>query len=170
MRKLGLVLLADGIIACDALVKWVVQAHLPLASASFNGYPYGGISLFKNVLGIQVSLIHATNTGAIWGLFSSHTVILLLVRLGLIGALVGYLMVKRLSLVVQIPLVMIVAGALGNVLDIFLYGHVVDMFYFVLWGWSYPVFNLADAAIFCGIVSLAIYSLFFQKRSRVASE
>ena len=67
---------------------------------------------------------------------------------------------------------MVAAGALGNVLDIFLYGHVVDMFYFVFWGWSYPVFNLADASIFIGIATLAIVSLFFQKRKspRATSE
>jgi signal peptidase II len=49
---------------------------------------------------------------------------------------------------------LIIAGGIGNILDYFIYGHVVDMFHFILWGYSFPVFNVADASIFMGIVSL----------------
>ncbi|MGE3954373.1 MAG: signal peptidase II [Parachlamydiales bacterium] len=169
MKRLLLVLLPLAIIGLDALVKWGVQAHLPLASASF-GYPYGGIGLMERFLGVQGSIIHTTNSGAIWGLFSSWPIALLIVRLGFVGALVGYLMVKPLPLIAQIPLVMIVAGALGNVLDIFFYGHVIDMFYFVLWGWHYPVFNVADIAIFLGIGTLVVLSVFKRKAPHASVE
>jgi signal peptidase II len=51
---------------------------------------------------------------------------------------------------------MILAGAVGNVFDCIVYGHVIDMFCFIFWGYIYPVFNIADAAIFCGILMLLL--------------
>ena len=39
---------------------------------------------------------------------------------------------------------------IGNVLDFFLYRHVIDIIHFVFWGYDYPVFNVADSLIFIG--------------------
>jgi signal peptidase II len=58
---------------------------------------------------------------------------------------------------------LIATGAIGNILDYFIYGHVVDVFYFVFWGYSFPVFNVADSIIFCGIVVLFLQS-FLERR------
>ena len=45
---------------------------------------------------------------------------------------------------------LIVGGALGNLIDRALLGHVVDYLYFHTPWWSFAVFNLADAAITVG--------------------
>jgi signal peptidase II len=58
---------------------------------------------------------------------------------------------------------LILAGAIGNVIDRIRYGHVVD-FVDVYWKhWHFPAFNLADAAITLGAVAL-IASLLFPTR------
>jgi len=63
-------------------------------------------------------------------------------------------------------LALIVGGALGNVIDRVLRGHVVD-FLSVHWDrWYFPAFNVADAAITVGAVILLIESFFDGRRKR----
>lgn len=63
---------------------------------------------------------------------------------------------------VALPYALILAGALGNVIDRIRFGHVVD-FIDVHWqGWHFPAFNIADSAISIGAV-LLIASLLFAK-------
>ncbi len=45
---------------------------------------------------------------------------------------------------------LIIAGALGNLIDRFLYGHVIDYILFHTETWSFAVFNLADSFITIG--------------------
>ena len=45
---------------------------------------------------------------------------------------------------------LVVAGAFGNIIDRFVYGHVVDYVLFHTATWSFAVFNLADACITVG--------------------
>ncbi|SIR12969.1 signal peptidase II Aspartic peptidase. MEROPS family A08 [Rhizobium sp. RU35A] len=45
---------------------------------------------------------------------------------------------------------LIIAGALGNILDRFIYGHVIDYLLFYTQTWSFAVFNLADSFITIG--------------------
>ena len=102
--------------------------------------------------GIDFSIVHATNTGAAWGAFSSLSTYLLIFRIGVIGALAVYLLFFKPRH--PFAFLLILAGATGNVIDTFLYGHVIDMFYFKFWSYSYPVFNIADASIFLGVLIL----------------
>lgn len=58
-----------------------------------------------------------------------------------------------------LPFAMVIGGALGNVIDRLQHGHVVD---FVQWYWRdhyWPAFNLADSAIVCGAVGIALFGL-----------
>lgn len=142
--------LALFLIALDFSSKYWVQAHLPLMSLSPPYYPFGGIGIFHDFLGIDFSLVHATNKGAAWSLFSDYTALLLALRLGLLIALL-IIFFREKNNWLKFPLALIIVGAFGNILDIFLYGHVIDMFYFILFGYSYPVFNVADSAICVGV-------------------
>ncbi len=98
-----------------------------------------------------------TNTGTAWGLFSNFQIPLLIVRILIICGLLGYLLFFRPAKYLRLPLFIIAAGALGNILDFFLYGHVIDMFYFIFYKYSYPIFNIAYSAIFCSIVYLILF-------------
>jgi signal peptidase II len=49
---------------------------------------------------------------------------------------------------------LVLAGALGNVIDRILFGAVIDFLDFHAYGWHWPAFNVADAAITCGAVLL----------------
>ena len=54
---------------------------------------------------------------------------------------------------------LISGGAIGNVIDRQIYGKVVDFIDFHLGSWHYPSFNVADAAIFIGVVIWLIEAL-----------
>lgn len=122
-------------------------------------YPYGGVGVFKNFFGIEFSLSHQINHGAAWGVLADYQVPLLYLRIALISLLFFYALFLNKHPERNIPLALIIAGATGNVIDYFVYGHVVDMFHFVLWGYDFPVFNLADSAIFIGVAYLLGQSL-----------
>ncbi len=50
-------------------------------------------------------------------------------------------------------------GAIGNVIDRLRFGAVVDFIHAHIFGWSWYVFNVADAAIVCGVAALVLDSL-----------
>ena len=58
---------------------------------------------------------------------------------------------------------MIVAGAIGNIIDRFIYGHVVDYVLFHTETWSFAVFNLADSLITVGAVVVGFSELFLHR-------
>lgn len=136
---------------CDALSKYWIQGHLPHLSAASSLYPFGGIGVFQDFLGIDFSLVHATNRGAAWGIFAAFPSFLLAFRITLVSLLIGYLSISKSPLSLKKPLIFIVAGALCNILDKFIYGHVVDLFRFQFGSYVYPVFNIADAMICVGV-------------------
>jgi signal peptidase II len=164
MKRLFLILsVAAFLLALDISSKFLVQQHLPLVNG-YMGYPFGGIALFENFYGIKFSIVHATNQGAAWGMFSSHPYILLAVRLVVVLYVIGSLIFSKAYRAYAAPLIIICTAALGNVLDFFIYGHVIDMFYFIFWGYSYPIFNVADSIIFCSMGWIFIQSLVKKKR------
>jgi signal peptidase II len=152
-----LILLGDG------LTKYFTHLHLPVMQRYSLWYPYGGVPIFQNFMGIEFSLSHQINTGAAWGMLASYQVPLLYFRIILILVLIIYTIFFIYRSEQRIPLAMIIAGAIGNVLDYYFYGHVVDMIHFVFWGYDFPIFNLADTSIFLGIASLLILECFEKK-------
>ncbi|HLX01513.1 MAG TPA: signal peptidase II [Trinickia sp.] len=56
-------------------------------------------------------------------------------------------------------LALIMGGALGNVIDRLVYGHVIDFLDFHVGGWHWPAFNLADSAITIGAILLVLDEL-----------
>jgi signal peptidase II len=157
MSKLkGIVFLGFFLLCLDQLLKYFTHHFLPLMSQGLYLYPYSGISVFHNFLGIEFSISHATNTGAAWGAFADKQGLLLIFRVILITVLAVYLFSYNQKRSIQVPLALVLFGATANVLDYFIYGHVVDMFHFVLWGYDYPVFNLADSMIFIGVLCLLL--------------
>jgi signal peptidase II len=67
-----------------------------------------------------------------------------------------------------LPFALVVGGAIGNIIDRFVHGHVVD---FVQWywrDWYWPAFNIADAAIVGGAIGIAVFG-FVQDKSAGSS-
>ena len=63
-------------------------------------------------------------------------------------------------------LALILGGAIGNVIDRIVYGHVIDFLDFHWRGWHWPAFNVADSAIVCGATLLIIEELTRMRRAK----
>ena len=143
-----------ALIGLDVLTKVLALRWVPPCNGFV--YPFGGIAIFENFFGVNFSLNTAINTGAAWGVFPNHFFLLLSLRLCVILAILCYLLFFRSSGRSQIPLWFIVTGATGNIIDMFCYGHVIDFFHFQIYGWSFPIFNIADSCITFGVFLLLL--------------
>lgn len=134
------------LLGLDIVTKVLAIYFIP--SMEMSGYPFGGIGLFS-IGGITFSLNYVVNTGAAWGMFAGHSGLLFALRSAIILGLL-FFVPKR------FPVWLILTGAIGNAIDYCLYGYVIDFFHFTFWGYSFPIFNVADSCITIGVLSLLL--------------
>lgn len=108
------------------------------------------------VIDLWIELVY--NSGAAWGTLSEYSSYLVVARI-LITAFVLYQCILSATVYRRAAFSLVLAGAMGNLSDTFLYQKVVDMIHFTFFGQSFGIFNVADASIFLGIVAL-----FFAKK------
>ncbi|MDV3469236.1 signal peptidase II [Stenotrophomonas sp. C3(2023)] len=68
-----------------------------------------------------------------------------------------------------LPFALIIGGAIGNVIDRQVHGHVVDFIQWYIGSYTWPSFNVADAAIVGGAIGLVLFGVFdgkARKKSR----
>ena len=113
------------------------------------------------------SLTMVWNTGVTFGLFGGAGEwgpwILAGVAMAVVVALAVWLRRAENALVAT-ALGAIAGGAVGNVIDRLRFGAVVDFLHAHAWGWSWYVFNVADAAIVCGVGALVLDGLLPRSR------
>ena len=63
---------------------------------------------------------------------------------------------------------LILAGAVGNVIDRLVYGYVIDFIDVYVNNWHWPAFNVADMAITCGAVLMLLEAFFEQRQEQRA--
>ena len=122
--------------------------------------PFGGHVPFLPYI---VELTYVRNTGAAFSIFSSHTWVLALVSLvmSVILALALWRELFRHPLG-KLPLALLLAGAVGNLIDRAFRGFVVDMFNVLFM--RFAVFNVADICVVAGGFAAAAYYLFLAER------
>lgn len=93
-----------------------------------------------------------TNTGAGFSILQGQNVMLAIVNLAITAGLIYYF--KRFKKEERIYVAMIIGGAVGNLIDRLVHGHVIDFVDLSYW----PVFNVADSAVFIGVMMLLVIS------------
>lgn len=122
--------------------------------------PIGSMVLVEGVM----DLTYVENHGVAFGMLSGQRwAILLLTGVITVGLVYYYttLPKTREYFYARIAMVMIFAGAIGNMIDRMLRGFVVDFFEFTFFQW--PVFNVADIYVVLGVFVLMILILFVIK-------
>ena len=158
-RRAVLVLLSTAVVALLADLgskQWALSGLTP-------GEP---VRLLGGV--IWLSLIR--NSGAAWSLGSGHTWVFPIITLAVIGW-IAWMAARLRSVPWAVSLGLVLGGALGNFADrvfrapgVFL-GHVVDMIsLFGPYGEHFPVFNLADSSLCCGVVLAVLLELTGHRR------
>ena len=102
-------------------------------------------------------LVMVWNRGVSYGLFPAGSmtgrIVLIAMSLAAVAALSWWL-AKAERLILALGLGLVIGGALGNVIDRAIYGAVADFFHFYAFGYSWYVFNVADAAIVLGAIAI----------------
>ncbi len=110
-----------------------------------------------HVVGDLVRLTYARNSGIAFSLLAGHGLPLYVFSIIAAVAVVAlFARHSHLSLARQLSLALILGGAIGNLIDRVRTGQVVD---FILLSWGrheFPVFNVADMAVTCGVVLFAL--------------
>ena len=104
-------------------------------------------------------LTYVENRGAAFGMFQNNQIIFVIVAL--LASIYGlyYLHTKKINTLGKVSILLIISGALGNLIDRVRLGFVVDYFDFRII-WEY-VFNIADIFVVLGTILLCIYILFY---------
>ncbi len=138
------------VLFADQVSKWWVVDVLHL--------PQVGQIVLLPVLNFTMVWNRGVTFGLLTSFGRSSYLLLAAVALAVVIALVVWLRRAEL-LLVAISLGAIVGGALANVIDRLRFGAVIDFIHAHIGDWSWYVFNLADAAIVCGVAALVIDSL-----------
>jgi len=138
----------------DQLTKWLVRQNIP----------YGAeIPIIPGFF----SLVHASNTGAAFSLFTGNNFFFIGLALAAL-AVVVFLLIRdsrapkteqRLNNITKISFGLLASGILGNVTDRIFRGAVTDFLHFYIGEYSWPSFNVADSCI-CIAAGLLILGSF----------
>ncbi len=145
------------VLACDWITKYAVQHLVPLYGAT-------------PVIGGVFNLTYVKNTGAAFGLFAGdinpfRTVFFAAITIGAVGVIfLIFRRVKENAVLAPLSLAMIMAGAIGNLVDRIRWGYVIDFLDFHWHEYHWPAFNVADSAITVGVILLLIENLFLQRK------
>ncbi len=131
-------LLAVGAVALDQWIKHLVETGLPLQQA-VDLLPF-------------LALYRTYNTGIAFSMFAFLGATGLIAMSLAVAAFILYLAIRTRpeQVVARAGFALIVGGAVGNLVDRAVYGHVIDYILFHTPVWSFAVFNLADAFITIG--------------------
>lgn len=142
-------LLAAVLIVIDQLVKWGIVQNFAL---------YDEMEVVPGLF----SLYYIQNRGAAWGIFEGRMTFFFIVTVLVVGYMIyTFHKLPQNSRLAGISFSFILAGALGNFIDRMRLGYVVDMFRldFI----NFPIFNVADACLTVGVLTMIVYILFFEK-------
>lgn len=105
------------------------------------------------------------NTGGAWSLFSGVDGIFMIVPpLALAFMVYFYLTSKDSQKLFRWALILLMAGTLGNYIDRLHFGYVRDFLSFNLFGYMFPVFNVADISLNIGVALLILETLLEGKK------
>ena len=114
------------------------------------------ITIFKNFF--YISNVH--NYGAAFSILYGNRIFLIIVSLFALVSIYYFLLKnKKFQWFNIIVYSLLIGGILGNLFDRIIYGYVVDYLDFYIFGYNYPIFNLADMCIVCSAVLLVISTL-----------
>lgn len=150
-RTMISVVLAVLLILFDQFTKRMTVLHLK------------GQDAFVLIDGV-LELDYLENRGVAFGMFQNQRWPILIMGFILMAVIIWFickLPEGRKYTILQYILVFIAAGGIGNMIDRFFLGYVVDMISFVLI--NYPVFNVADCYVVCGTIALFVMFLFVMK-------
>ena len=104
-------------------------------------------------------ITHVHNKGAAWSILEDKQILLLIITVIALYFINKFINKEKIDNKESIAYGIILGGILGNLFDRLLYHEVIDFIDFKIFGYDYPVFNLADTFIVIGVILLIIFYL-----------
>ncbi|MFE4811009.1 signal peptidase II [Peribacillus simplex] len=147
-------LIALLVIALDQLTKWMIVKKMEYGES---------IEIIENLLYITSH----RNRGAAWGILQGQMWFFYIITIAVIIGLVYYIqkMAKE-SILLGVALALMLGGAIGNFIDRVARQEVVDFVHAYIFSYSFPVFNVADAALSIGVGLLVIHMFLEEKNAK----
>lgn len=150
-------ILALLVIALDQWTKWLIVKKMELGES---------VEVIENFLYITSH----RNRGAAWGILQGQMWFFYIITVIVIIGLVYYIQkMGRDHYMLGVALSLMLGGAIGNFIDRLFRKEVVDFVNTYPFGYDFPVFNIADAALCVGVAMLMIYMLFEEKLKKERS-
>jgi signal peptidase II len=141
------------LLALDQLTKYLVTSRLALYES------WAPIPALSRLFTIH----YITNTGAAFGILQNGNTFFVIVAIVVSVVLsIYYVTIPDGQRWFRLSLAMMMAGALGNMIDRLRVGHVIDFLNFQIW----PVFNVADSSVVGGVLLLAVLLLLEERAER----
>ena len=149
------------VIVLDQLTKLAILHYLP----------YGGPGI--NVLPV-FNIVHVYNKGAAFSFLADQAgwQRWFFALFAIVVSLVMLVALRRQAASLwwsNCAFVLVIGGAIGNLIDRIAYGHVVDFLLFYWQTYTFPAFNIADCAITVGAVMIVLEGLFKKPTSQSES-
>jgi signal peptidase II len=144
-----------SLLVLDQLTKFLIVKNFALHES-------------RAIVSGRLNLTYLTNDGIAWGLLRGNNVLLGVIVSVIVIAAIFY--ARRLdwrSPEINILAALLSAGALGNLIDRFVHGHVIDFIDVIVpltGGYHWPTFNVADSCISLCVVWL-LYRALFKKEN-----
>mgnify|MGYP000161752187 FL=1 len=140
-EKFKIILIAVISVILDQIVKYLIISKCTL----YKKNPV--IDGFFNITYVQ-------NRGAAWGILNNNIILLVVITVLALGLICSFIFkesnIKKLDIVLY---GMLLGGIIGNFIDRIFRGYVIDFLDFIIFGYDFPVFNIADMLI---VISVGI--------------
>lgn len=114
------------------------------------------IELIKNFF----YLTYTHNTGAAFSILIGQRILLILIAVIILVLIFNYLIKNKVEgKLDRLVFSLIIGGSLGNLIDRIIRGYVVDFIDVKIFGYNFPIFNLADTFIVIGVFLLLIITI-----------
>ena len=132
------------VLLIDIISKLVVSHSLYLGES---------VKIINNFLNIT----YVKNTGAAWSILADKSFVVVFISAVIIMVIIGYIYRHKPNVLLEkIAYSLVLGGAIGNFIDRIFYGYVIDFIDVSIFGYDYPIFNLADCFIVIGVVLIVI--------------
>ncbi len=140
MKKSGLLIL--GLIIIDQVVKlFATQLTSPIILTNF------------------FQLNYVKNFGVAWSMLNNKQYIIIIFSSFAIGYLIKLMFEYKEHIIFQYGFSLMIAGALGNFIDRVTHNFVIDYIDINIFGYDFPVFNIADMLLVCGVIVIFLESI-----------
>lgn len=149
-------LLSSVVLIVDQFLKMFISSYIDLGDS---------INVIKDFF----SLKYVNNYGGAWSVFNNKVLFLVIITFIIVFVLLKYMKKFKENIRNTIAFGLLFGGIIGNLVDRICFGFVKDYLSFNLFGYNFPVFNLADITIFFGVMLLIIGILKGEDKGEVKS-